>query len=104
LLSKCFELCSDIGANSSPAINRAYAGLLLIGCSVLLFLLVERTTVSDAQSDPWPMLLVSQGILEHQTIQLDAYRGRAEMGDLQDKHWPRLSFVSLAINAQGEPP
>ena len=59
---------------------RAYAGLLLIGCSVLLFLLVERATVSDAQSDPWPMLLVSQAILEHQTIQLDAYRGRAEMG------------------------
>ncbi len=72
-------MLTDIGAGRTPAVKRAYVGLLLIGCSVLLFLLVQQATVSRERSDPWPMLLVSQAILEHQTIQLDAYRGRADM-------------------------
>jgi hypothetical protein len=58
--------------------------LIIVGAAALTFALAYLAPVSYAGSDAQPSLLVSQAILQHGTIRLDAYMDRATF-DLH--HW-----------------
>ncbi|MBN1994189.1 MAG: hypothetical protein JW953_15935 [Anaerolineae bacterium] len=67
--------------------------LLLIICSLLIFGLTYLATVETKNGDFTYSLLVSQAILEHQTIQLDAYKNKID-GNRHFDHDYRIEKVN----------
>jgi hypothetical protein len=59
----------------APRSRQLLFALLVLGCAFLVLALAYFSPVSYAGSDPQPSLLLSQAILEHGTIKLDAYMG-----------------------------
>ncbi len=63
-----------------------------VAFSVLAFLLAYASPVEYTLSDPWGTLLTAQAILEHGTVQLDAYAGAPVIADL-DLAWQRRGHL-----------
>ncbi len=53
--------------------NNNYTSFLVILFAFFIFIVVNRSPVTSAESDPRWTLLVSQSIIENQTIKLDSY-------------------------------